>query len=170
MVTARLTTTSPLTIIFRAQDTTSRLSIPGCSVSCWAGVAVRVVALDPIPRPARAAHALVVLAVRAELHRELARRLRVALRTPLALSNTLGGSIVHLRDVQTAAGHGVAVAGVPRVPAPRPARGLGPRVAAGAALGTSRRAPGSHEIFVNPVRNIFCCGADQAQSVLEVFQ
>ena len=66
---------------------TSRLPIPGCSVSCWAGVAVRVVALDPIPRPARAAHALVVLAVRAELHRELARRLRVALRTPPALSN-----------------------------------------------------------------------------------
>ena len=111
-----------------------------------------------------------VLAVRAELHRELARRLRVALRTPLALSNTLVGGVTHLRDVQTAAGHGVAVARVPRVPAPRPARGLGPRVAAGAALRTSRRAPGGHKIFLNLVANIFWCGADQAQSVLEVFQ
>ena len=72
----------------------SRLALPGCRVSCWAGVAVRVVALDAVPRPARAAHALVVLAVRAELHRELARRLRVALRTPLALSNALTAAVL----------------------------------------------------------------------------
>ena len=70
------------------------LALPGCSVSCWAGVAVRVVALDPIPRPARAAHALVVLAVRAELHRELARRLRVALRTALAISNARPAAVL----------------------------------------------------------------------------
>ena len=35
-----------------------------------------------------------VLAVRAELHRELARRLRVALRTPLALSNVLTTAVL----------------------------------------------------------------------------
>ena len=72
----------------------SRLALPGRSVSCWAGVAVRVVALDAIAGPARAAHALVVLAVRAELHRELARSLRVALRTPLALSNVLTTAVL----------------------------------------------------------------------------